>query len=70
MRTGEHSSNGFAYVAAPGLQPADLGERSALDVTPTILHLLGRPLPDDVSGTSLIEAPLARPDAQPHEAIA
>jgi predicted AlkP superfamily phosphohydrolase/phosphomutase len=54
FRTGEHSSNGFAFVAAPGVAAVDLGERSALDVTPTILDLLGADVPDGMAGTSLL----------------
>jgi predicted AlkP superfamily phosphohydrolase/phosphomutase len=57
FRTGEHSSNGFAFVRAPGLEPADLGERSAVDVPPTILELLGHQPPGDMEGSSLIGAP-------------
>ncbi|MBW3555320.1 MAG: alkaline phosphatase family protein [Actinobacteria bacterium] len=40
-RTSAHSPNGFALVRAPGIAPGDLGERSASDLTPTLLHLLG-----------------------------
>jgi predicted AlkP superfamily phosphohydrolase/phosphomutase len=57
MRTGEHSSNGFAFVSAPHLEPQDLGNRSALDVTPTILRLLGHEPPADMQGSSLVGAP-------------
>ena len=65
MRTGEHSSAGFAYLAAPGLAPTDLGERSALDVTPTIVELLGHQPPADMAGASLLgaTAPLATTSA-------
>jgi len=41
-RTGGHSPRGFAFIAGPGITPGDLGPRSALDVTPTIVALLGR----------------------------
>jgi predicted AlkP superfamily phosphohydrolase/phosphomutase len=61
MRTGNHSSNGFAYVTAPGLEAADIGQRSALDMTPTILHLLGQRPRTDMEGTSLIGGSLAQP---------
>ena len=65
-RTGEHSSNGFAYVVAPGLEPTCLGERSALDVTPTILELLGHRPPVDMAGTSLLPKPPATVAAAHH----
>ena len=56
VRTGEHSSNGFAFVTAPGLPPGDLGRRPAIDVTPTILHLLGQAPRSAVEGMSLLAA--------------
>jgi hypothetical protein len=56
MRTGEHSSNGFVYVRAPGLEPADIGERSAMDVTPTIVELLGHEPSADMTGSSLLKS--------------
>jgi predicted AlkP superfamily phosphohydrolase/phosphomutase len=42
IRTGEHSSNGFALFSGPEIEARDLGVQSATDLTPTILRLLGR----------------------------
>lgn len=56
-RTGGHSPRGFAFVCGPGIEPRDLGQRHALDVTPTILALLGREPPDGIEGTPLIRLP-------------
>jgi len=67
MRTGEHSSNGFAYITGPGIEPADLGLRSALDVTPTILDLLGQPARTSMTGTSLVDGSLAAPNVWTRE---
>ena len=54
FRTGEHSSNGFAILAGPGVPAGvDLGVRSAHDVTPTIIDLLGAPT-DGMAGSSLL----------------
>lgn len=53
-RTGGHSSRGFAFVSGPEIETQDLGERHALDVTPTILALLGREPPPDLEGTPLV----------------
>jgi predicted AlkP superfamily phosphohydrolase/phosphomutase len=53
-RTGGHSANGFAFVAGPGVTPGDLGSRSAMDVTPTVLHLLGHIPPGAIEGRSLL----------------
>ncbi|MGD9798528.1 MAG: alkaline phosphatase family protein [Acidimicrobiia bacterium] len=57
-RTGGHSARGFAFVAGPGVTPGDLGRRAAADVTPTVLSLLGRPVPADVEGRSLTGDPV------------
>jgi predicted AlkP superfamily phosphohydrolase/phosphomutase len=53
QRTGEHSANGFAFVSGPGVEPADIGSRSAFDVPPTILALLGKPADPAMSGTPI-----------------
>lgn len=45
-RTGEHSTHGFALVAGPGIVPGDVGTRNVLDLTPTVLSLLGQSLGD------------------------
>jgi predicted AlkP superfamily phosphohydrolase/phosphomutase len=42
-RTGGHTSRGFASVTGPGIAAQDLGMREALDLTPTLLDLLGHP---------------------------
>ena len=49
-RTGRHTSHGFAYFAGPGIEPCDLGDRNALDLTATILALLGREPPKRLAG--------------------
>lgn len=54
MRTGEHSSNGFAFVSGPGIAPGSIGQRSAFDVPPTIMDLLGAEPPADIQGDSLL----------------
>ena len=52
-RTGGHTRNGIAYVAAPGLEPGERGVRSSSDVVPTIAQLLGLRL----TGNSLLAEP-------------
>lgn len=54
QRTGEHSVNGFAFVAGPGVERADLGLRSAFDLPPTILELSGRRPDRPLEGRSLV----------------
>ena len=56
-RTGGHGPNGFAFVAGPRIEPCDLGLRDALDVTPTILALLGRPVDPRCEGSPLVAVP-------------
>jgi predicted AlkP superfamily phosphohydrolase/phosphomutase len=57
QRTGGHTGGyGFAYVAGAGLAPGDYGVRSAYDVVPTVVDLLGEAKPAGMSGTSLLSA--------------
>jgi hypothetical protein len=54
-RTGGHTGrHGMAYIAAPGVEAGDRGVRSAFDVVPTIVQLLGSKLSTRISGTSLL----------------
>jgi len=54
-RTGGHTGpHGLAYVRAPGLEAADRGVRSAFDVVPTLVNLLGTQSPVRLSGRSLL----------------
>lgn len=53
-RTGEHEPESRLYVRGPGI-PGGRVEASGhvLDVTPTLLHVLGVPLPEDLDGRPL-----------------
>lgn len=54
-RTGGHTGPyGVAYLANAGVEPGDYGVRSAFDVVPTILQLLGKSPPAGLSGQSLL----------------
>jgi hypothetical protein len=53
-RTGGHTPHGFAWLSGPGIEPGEHGERLARDVPPTILTLLGHPVPPDIHGTPLL----------------
>lgn len=57
LRTGEHSSHGFALFSGPGIEPGDLGQRSAYDLTPTFIELLGGQPPEDLAGKSIFGHP-------------
>lgn len=53
--TGTHDERGVVYLLGAGVQPAsDLGERSILDVAPTVLAALGRPASDAMPGRSIV----------------
>lgn len=55
LRTGGHTGpHGMAYVVSPGLEPGDRGVRSAFDVVPTVVQLLGDQPPAHISGKSLL----------------
>jgi len=59
-RTGGHTGRyGIAYVAARGVDPGDHGVRSAFDVAPAIVELLGAGPRAAMSGASLL-APASR----------
>jgi predicted AlkP superfamily phosphohydrolase/phosphomutase len=54
-RTGGHTGlYGIAYLKSDILAPGDYGTRSSFDVVPTLFNLLNEPLPDKISGQSLI----------------
>ncbi len=60
-RTGGHTGpHGMAYIAAPGIEPGDRGTRSAFDVVPAVVELLGSRPPAGMSGASLLAGELAR----------
>lgn len=56
-RMGGHTGgHGAAYIAGPGVGAGARGLRSAFDVVPTVLDLLGVAKPPHLSGTSLLGA--------------
>ena len=55
-RPGGHTGGlGMAYVSGPGVAAADFGLRSAFDVVPTVVELLGETVPAWMSGTSFAQ---------------
>ena len=55
--SGVHAMEGIFAAAGRGIRRgADLGTRSILDVAPTLLALLGRPVPADADGAVMTEA--------------
>jgi hypothetical protein len=55
-RTGAHSPRGFAMIAGPGIEPADLGTHAAIDVPAQVLALLHGAVPDglEVDGSPFL----------------
>ena len=63
-RTGGHTGgHGMAYLLRSGLAPGDYGLRSAFDVVPTVVELMGLAKPTPMSGSSLLAAAAAAPQA-------
>lgn len=54
VRTSHHTTNGFAFVSGPGIQPGPAGERMTRDLTATVCALLGK-RPAQVQGESLVQ---------------
>ncbi len=54
--TGTHRMNGIFIGAGPAFRPGARPSPSILDLTPTILHLAGVPVPDDMDGRVLEDA--------------
>ena len=50
-QTGTHRLHGVFMLSGPGIVPdSDLGETGIMDLAPTLLHLLGLPVPEDMDG--------------------
>ncbi|MGJ3253842.1 MAG: alkaline phosphatase family protein [Elainellaceae cyanobacterium] len=55
-RTGSHRGRGFLIATGPGIEPqSTLPEKHAVDLAPTILHLMGVPIPDYFDGTPILQ---------------
>jgi predicted AlkP superfamily phosphohydrolase/phosphomutase len=53
-RSGDHTTHSRLWAVGPGIEPGRLAGGNALDVAPTLLDLLGVPLPDDLDGRPLL----------------
>jgi predicted AlkP superfamily phosphohydrolase/phosphomutase len=49
-----HAQDGLLILAAPGIEPGPREGMHLLDVAPTVLELLGLPVPESMRGTSLL----------------
>ncbi len=56
-RHGEHRREGILFLHGPSVRPGPLPRPAEIvDVLPTMLYLLGLPLPDDLDGRVVVEA--------------
>lgn len=56
LRTGSHRAHGFFLAKGPGIEPnSTLPVGHALDLAPTILNLMGAPIPEHFEGKPLVE---------------
>jgi len=60
-RSGGHRPRGFFMASGPGITPgSSLPEGQAIDIGPTILELMGAPIPEYCDGKPLIEKSVAQ----------
>jgi predicted AlkP superfamily phosphohydrolase/phosphomutase len=56
LRTSQHTPNGFLIARGPAIdEAAAVPDASSLDIAPTLLHLLGQPVPLEMQGRVLFE---------------
>ncbi|NEO99691.1 MAG: nucleotide pyrophosphatase [Symploca sp. SIO2E9] len=56
-RTGSHRARGFLNVFGPGIEPgSSLPDSHSVDLTPTLLELMGAPIPEYMDGKPLVKA--------------
>jgi len=69
--SGMHRDHGMLLMSGPQIAAgAPVEDASIADLTPTLLHLMGQPIPDDMDGRPLVEllAPAYRERAPQHVA--
>lgn len=54
-RSGNHSAWGWAVMTGPGIEAGDLQDGHILDLAPTVLALLGLPIPSEMPGQPLAD---------------
>ncbi len=62
FRPGGHRSRGFFMAKGPGIEPGTtIPEGEAVDVSPTILEMLGAPIPEHFDGKPLLKVSVPNP---------
>jgi predicted AlkP superfamily phosphohydrolase/phosphomutase len=57
FRSGDHRSDGILFIEGPGIRKGvHLSSAEMVDIAPTLLHILGIPIPGDMDGKVLKEA--------------
>ena len=55
--SGDHRPYGILMLAGPGVRPGRrIAGRSLADIAPTLLHVTGQPIPDDMDGEVILDA--------------
>ncbi len=54
--SGDHRDSGVLFLMGPKVRPGEIQGASIMDLTPTILHVMGHPVPSDMDGVVLKEA--------------
>ncbi len=71
LRSGGHGAEGLLIIRDPAGRPIEAGEASGRDLAPSILELMGVPVPETMEGRSLVRAPeLELNEAQPNRITA
>lgn len=52
-RNGTHTLEGLLIAAGPGIAPREQTNAHLLDIAPTVLHLMGVPIPEEADGSVL-----------------
>lgn len=55
-RSGAHREYGICMIKGPNIKKIEIERADITDITPTILHIMGMPIPDDLDGKVLTDA--------------